>query len=57
MPEISFDPQKIKQSEFLFADFIWQIVKEINPEIAYSGRWYAEDGVSDKINELWELIE
>lgn len=56
MPEISFDPYKIIQATDLL-DLIWQIVKEINPEIAYSGRWYADDGIFDKIQELWEVIK
>ena len=56
MPEISFDPQKIKQSNSLFHDLIWQIFRGINPEKAYSTKWYADNGISDKIQELWELI-
>ena len=57
MPEITIDPQKIMQARILFDQLIWQIVDATKPEKTQSREWYAHNGISDKINELWELIK
>ena len=57
MPEITIDPQKIMQARILFDQLIWQIVDATKPEKTQSREWYADNGISDKIMELWELIE
>ena len=57
MPEITIDPQKIMQVRILFDHLIWQIIHKAKPEKLVLSNWYAEDGVSDKIMELWELIK
>jgi len=57
MPEISFDPQKIIQSRFSFDQLIWRILNATKPEKTDSSEWYANNGISDKIQELWELIK
>ena len=57
MPEITIDPQKIMQARILFDHLIWQIVDATKPEKTEWREWYADNGISDKIKELWELIK
>ena len=57
MPEITIDPQKIMQSRFSFDQLIWRIVNATKPRKTDSFEWYGDNGISDKNNELWELIE
>ena len=56
MPEITIDASQVMATIYNFDHLIWKIIHKANPEKVMPD-WYAEDGVSDKINELWELIK
>jgi len=57
MSEICFEPKSIMRSRFYFDHLIWQIVQTTNPEKTNSIEWYADNGISVKIKELFELIK
>ena len=56
MPKITIDPKEAMATRFNFDHLIWQIIHNANPEKVIPN-WYAPNGISDKINELWELIK
>lgn len=57
MPKITIDTQQVITTRFNFDHLIWQIIYQNNPEKLVLGNWYAKGGISDKIEELWELIK
>ena len=57
MPKITIDPKEAMATRYNFDHLIWQIIHKAKPEKLVLSNWYAEDGVSDKIQELWELIK
>jgi len=57
MPKITIDPKEAMATRYNFDHLIWQIIHKAKPEKLVLSNWYAEDGVSDKIMELWELIK
>jgi len=57
MPKITVDPKEVMATHIYFDHLIWQIVDATKPEKTQSREWYADNGISDKIRELWELIK
>ena len=57
MPKITIDTQQVITTRFNFDQLIWRIVNETKPEKTTLSEWYAKGGISDKIEELWELIK
>ena len=51
------NPKQAMETKFNFDHLIWKIIHAANPEKTVTSEWYAEGGISDKINELWELIK
>ena len=57
MPEIKIKTEMVMSSWTDFEHLIWRIVNTTKPEKAGGSGWYADNGISDKIKELWELIK
>ena len=56
MPKFTIDPKEAMATHFNFDHLIWQIIHKANPKKVVTSEWYADNGIFDKIKELWELI-